>query len=160
MGSQKSQTQLSHFHFTKIITVSEVRKRMTNSIWYHLYVEFKIWRKQTYLQIRNILTDIESRLALAKGKGYSGENYWELGISRGKGLHAGWMNSKLLLCSTGNHTQCLVMNNKGKECFWKRMYVYYWVTLLYSRNWHYTVNQLYVNKILSHKNSYPIFHGN
>ena len=29
----------------EIITLSEVRQRKTNTIWYHLYVESKIWYK-------------------------------------------------------------------------------------------------------------------
>ena len=32
-------------------------ERMTNAIWYHLYVESKIWHKWTYLWNRNRLTE-------------------------------------------------------------------------------------------------------
>ena len=41
-------------------------------IWYHLYVESKIWHKWTYLQNRNRLTDIENRLVVAKEEGRTG----------------------------------------------------------------------------------------
>ena len=51
------------------------------------------------LQNRNRLTDTENRLAVAKGEGSAGGMDWELGISRGK-LES--INSKVLLCSTGN----------------------------------------------------------
>ena len=41
--------------------------RKTN-IWYHLYVEPKIWYKLTYLRNRKRLTDIENKLMLTKGE--------------------------------------------------------------------------------------------
>ena len=44
-------------------------QRKTNTIWHHLYVEFKIWHKWTCLQNRNRLTDIEKGLVVAKGEG-------------------------------------------------------------------------------------------
>ena len=48
------------------------RKRKTNTIWYHLNVESKIWHKWTYLWNRNRHTDIESRLVVAMGEGWNG----------------------------------------------------------------------------------------
>ena len=46
-------------------------------------------------------TDLENRL-VAKGEGVEEED-WELVISRCKLLlHTGWINSKILLYSTGN----------------------------------------------------------
>ena len=50
------------------------------------------------------LTDIESRLAVAKGREGGEGMGWEFGISRCKLLSIEWMNSKVLLCSTGNYT--------------------------------------------------------
>ena len=47
--------------------LSEVSQRKTNTIWYHLRVESKIWPKWTYLQNRNRLT--ENRLVVAKVEG-------------------------------------------------------------------------------------------
>ena len=52
----------------EIIIPSEVRKRKTNTIRYHLYVECKILHKRTYLQNRKRLTDIQSRPVVAKGE--------------------------------------------------------------------------------------------
>ena len=43
----------------EIIILSEISQTKTKTIWYHLYVESKIWHKWTYLQNRNRLTDIE-----------------------------------------------------------------------------------------------------
>ena len=53
----------------EILVLHEVRKRKTNTIWDHLYVESKIWHKRTYLQNRNKLIDIENRLVVAKEEG-------------------------------------------------------------------------------------------
>ena len=43
----------------EIIILSEESQTKINTIWYHLYVESKIWHKWTYLWKRNRLTDIE-----------------------------------------------------------------------------------------------------
>ena len=53
------------------LILSEVSQKEKDKyrIWYHLYVESKIWHKRTYLQNRNRFTDIENRLVVAKGKG-------------------------------------------------------------------------------------------
>ena len=45
-----------------MVTHSSKKKKNTNKIQYHLYVESKIWYKLTYLQNR----DIENRLMVAK----------------------------------------------------------------------------------------------
>ena len=48
----------------RIIMVSEVRKRKTNIIWYHLYLEHK-W---TYVLNRNWIRNVENKLVVAKGE--------------------------------------------------------------------------------------------
>ena len=50
----------------EIIILSEVSQRKTNTIWYHLHVEFKICHEWTYLQNRNRLTDIKNKLMVTK----------------------------------------------------------------------------------------------
>ena len=50
-----------------------------------------------------------------------------------------------LLYSTGNYIQYLVINHNGKE--YEREYKCNFITLLYSRNEHSIVNQVYLNKI-------------
>ena len=52
----------------EIIILNEVSQKKTNSIWYHICVESKIWHKWTYLWNRNRLTDLENRLVVAKGE--------------------------------------------------------------------------------------------
>ena len=50
-----------------IFILSEVSQTKTNTVWYHLHVESKKkWQKKTYLQSRNRLTDIESKLTVTK----------------------------------------------------------------------------------------------
>ena len=55
----------------------------------------------------------------------------------------------VLLHSIGNHVQFLGLEHDGRQ--YKTMHVLYiyvcdWVTMLYSRNWHNAINQLYCNK--------------
>ena len=69
----------------EIIILSEISQRETDTIWYHLYVESKIWHRWTYLQNRNRLTDIEEKLMVTKGdRGgqRGGEINQEFGINR------------------------------------------------------------------------------
>ena len=47
---------------------------------------------------------------------------WEFGISRCKVLYIGCINNKVLLYSTGNYIQCLVINHNGKNIL-KNVYV-------------------------------------
>ena len=101
----------------ELIILSEVRKRKTNTIWYHLYVESKIWHKWIYLWNRSRLTDLENRLVVAKGKGKEG-----LGIQD----YIVWMNNKVLLYSTGHYIQYPVINhNESKyENIYVCIYIY------------------------------------
>ena len=57
-----------------------------------------------------------------------------------------YAHNKVLLYSPGNYIQYPVVNHNEKE-YLKSLYVYNWVTLLYSRDWH-ILSQLYVNKKL------------
>ena len=105
----------------EIIILSEVSQtEKTNTIWYHLYVESKIWHKGTYLWNRNRITDIENRLVVAKGEGVGGGKKWEVGVSRCKLLYIKWIN-KVLLYSTENYIQYPMINHDG--IFKKNLYV-------------------------------------
>ena len=74
---------------------------------------------------------------------------WEVGISRCKLLHIGWINNKVLLYSIRNYIQYPVINHNGKEYKnEKNVYRYNQITLQYKRNLHNTVNQLSAHKIL------------
>ena len=56
------------------------------------------------------------------------------------------MNNKVIIYSTRNCNEYTVMNHNGKEYKNECICVYNWVTLLYSRDWHNSVDQLYFNK--------------
>ena len=112
----------------------KIRKRKTNTMWYHLYVESKIWHKWSYLWNRNWITDIENRMVVAKEEGIGGGMEWEFGVSRRKLLYIEWINNKVLLYSTENYIQYPMINHNGKEYIKKCIYMYYWITLLYSSN--------------------------
>ena len=47
---------------------------------------------------------------------------WEFGISRCKLLYIEWINNKVLLYSTGNYIQDLVVTYNGKES--EKVYIY------------------------------------
>ena len=116
----------------EIIILSEVSQKKTNTIWYYLYVESKIWRKWNCLW--NRLKDIKNRLVGAKQVGEGKD--WEFGISRCRLLYIGWISNKVLLCSIGNCTHYSVINYNGTE--YKRLYIYIYmynrVTFLCSQN--------------------------
>ena len=54
-------------------------------------------------------------------------------VSRWKLVYMEWTNNKVLLYSTEIYIQYSVINQNGKEYF-KRMYLYIYITLPYSRN--------------------------
>ena len=60
-------------------------------------------------------------------------------------LNLEWIKNKVLMYSTGNYMQYPMINHNGKEYIKKNICVYNRVTLLYSRHWHNTVNQLYTS---------------
>ena len=68
-------------------------------------------------------TDIENRPVVVKRKGYGGGINWDFGISRHKLLYIGWVNSKVLLYSTGNYIQYPVINCNGKV-YQKNVYIH------------------------------------
>ena len=117
----------------EILILSEMRKRKTKIIWYHLYVESKIWHKWTYPQNRNRDSDIENILVVARGAAGGMER--EFGVSRYKLSYVEWIKNKDLLYSIGNYSPYPVINYNEKEyCFKKWLYMCNWITWLYSRN--------------------------
>ena len=51
---------------------------------------------------------------VAKGKGVGSGMDWEFGVSRYKPLHSGWISNEVLLYSTGNYIQSLVIEHDGR----------------------------------------------
>ena len=108
----------------EIHILSEERTKKTDTIWYRLYVESKIWHKWTYLKNRKRLRDIENRL-VPKGEGGGRGIEREIGVGRYKLLHLEWISSEVLLYSTGNSIQSLGIDHeedkyekKKKMCVW------------------------------------------
>ena len=54
--------------------------------------------------------DLENRLVVAEGGGGSGMD-WESGVNRCALLHLEWISNEILLYSTGNYIQSLLMEN-------------------------------------------------
>ena len=50
------------------------KSERANILWYHLYVESKMWHKWNYIWNRNRLTDIDNRLVTAKGERVGRQN--------------------------------------------------------------------------------------
>ena len=97
----------------------------------HLYVESKIWNKWTYLQQEQNHRQRTDLWCLEVDR--SGMA-WELGIGRYKLLHVKLINNKVLLYSTGNYIQNVMINHNGKECEKESIRMYNSIILLYSRN--------------------------
>ena len=67
----------------------------------------------------------------------------EFGISWCKLLHVEGINNKVLLHDPANYIQNPAINHNEREYKKECLYVYNWVSLLYSRDWRNIVNQLY-----------------
>ena len=75
---------------------------------------------------------------------------WEFGVSRCKLLHLEWINSKVLLHSTGNYIQYPVINHTRKE-YEKRMY---YIPIQQKLTQYYTSTLLQEDKTFSLKNHF------
>ena len=106
-----------------IMILNEVRKGKTNTMWYHLYVESKIWHKWTCEWNKHRLTE-RTDLWLTRGRRAGGGKDWKFGINRSKLL--------LFICrtdkqwgptySTENCIPYPVRNHNGKK-IWERIYI-------------------------------------
>ena len=92
---------------------------------------------QMNLSTEKKLMDMETDLCLLKGGSGMG---WDFGVNGCKLLHLEWIINEMLLYSTGNYIYSLEMEHDGRLCE-KKVYIYDWVTLLYSRNWQNIVNE-------------------
>ena len=62
-------------------------------------------------------------MVAAKGEEVGGGMKWEAGVSRCKLLYIEWVNNKVLLYSTENYIQYLMINHNGKEYKKKNVYM-------------------------------------
>ena len=58
-----------------------------------------------------------------QGGGGRSEMDWEFGVSRCKQSHLEWISNEVLLYSTGNYIQSLVMEHDGGYCEKKNVYI-------------------------------------
>ena len=94
--------------------VKEARQRKTNTIYYHVYVESKIYITQMNISMKQKRTH-RHREQTCVCQGLEGEMVWEFGISRCKLLHIESINNKAPLYTTGNCIQYPVINCNGKN---------------------------------------------
>ena len=114
------------------LILSEVRKRKTNTTWYHLYLVSNIRHKWTFSTEKKIM-HLENRLVVAWGEREGVGWIGSLGLTdRCKLLLLEWISNEILPCSTENYVWSLMMEHDNGE---KRIYTCMcnWVTMLYSR---------------------------
>ena len=121
----------SNMNDLKRIVLSQVSQKKTNTTWYHLYVESKIWHKWTYLWNSNRLTDI----VVVKGEGSEERKDWKFGISRCKLLNR--MDKQQSPAVEHRELYSISYDKPQWKRTWRKhicMCMYNRITLLYSRN--------------------------
>ena len=109
------------------------------------------WENRQIPQVGHCAEQLaQNRQKLNVSGGWGGGRWWdELGVWDWH-VHTAVVkidNWQGLLYSTGNAAQYPIINHNGKEYGKECMHMYNWITLLYSRNEHNILNQLYFNKI-------------
>ena len=95
---------------------------------------------KTEIEINGTEADRENRPVVAKEWGRR-ELDWEFGISRYKLVYIEWINSKVLLYSTGKYIQYHVINHNGSSKKSYEIYmvhiciVYIYIYMIYISNW-------------------------
>ena len=134
----------------EIIILREVRQWKDK----HHMISFicVIWKKDTNELICRTETDSQTlkNLWLPKGTGWGrGGMDWGCGIGTCTLRCVEWLTNRDLLYNTENSKEYCVIIYVGKESEREWMYVHYnSIILLYSRNYHNTVNQLSFSKAL------------
>ena len=109
----------------EIIILSEVKKRKTNTMWYHLYVKSKTWTNELNYQTE---TDSQTQRTDCGSQGAGRQGLGGSGISRFKPSYKEWTNNKDLLHSTGIYIQYPIINHMEKDK--KITFVNSWLILL------------------------------
>ena len=130
----------------EIVKLSEVKQIKVSIIWHCLYAESKKkWYKWTYLK-KQKQTHRLREWTCYQGKWWGERIVREFEIHRYPLLYFKWITNKDLLFSTRNSAQCYVAAWMGEELGKNGyMYMYSWVTLLHTWNYHNIVNWLYSN---------------
>ena len=99
-----------------------------------------------YLCNRNILTDLENEIMVVRGKKKGDERVREFGINMHTLLYLKWVTNKNLLYNTGNSAQlCDSLDEGWGRDLEENEYMYGWVPLLSTWNYHNVVNHLCVH---------------
>ena len=87
---------------------------------------------------------------VTKGDRFGGGMEWGFGIGKFTLRYVKWLAIRDLLYSPENSTRysVIIYIVKRSEREWLCVYMYNWITLLYSRNYHNLVNQIYINQTL------------
>ena len=121
----------------EIVILREIRKRNTNTIWYHLYVDSKIQHKYNINEhIYETITDSQvqrTNVWFPWGRGVGEWRIGSLGLADANYLYREWINSKVLPYSTRNYIQYPVINHNGKES--EKEYMLLLLLSRFSRVW-------------------------
>ena len=104
-------------------------KSKANIIWYLLYVKSKIWYKRTYLWNTKRFKRLRKQTLVMKRDMESKLGVWDWNIQT-----TIYKINKVLLYDTGSYIQNPVIKHNGNEYEKEYVYMYNWLTLLYSRN--------------------------
>ena len=107
-------------------TLRKISQRKTNTIWYHLHVESKMWLKWTYPQNRNTQrTDLWLPRRRVGRRGME----WDFEVGRYRWLPIKWITTRSYWIAQETIFGILGLNHNGKDDF-KNVYVYNWVTVI------------------------------
>ena len=81
---------------------------------------------------------------------------WEFGVDRCKLLNSEWISSEVLLYSTGNSIQSLVIDHDGKQ-HKKKRYIWDWVTLQQKLAQHCIIYTLIFKKLEAEREENSVF---
>ena len=108
----------------EISILSEVRKRKTNGIKYHLHVESNTTQMNSCIKQKQ---PHREQICVAKGKEIEGSVEWEVEVGRYKLLDIKWINDKVLLCSIRNYIQYPMISHNDEECAYIHICVYTYI---------------------------------
>ena len=109
----------------QIIMLSKVMSEREKQISYEITYVWNLNMTQMNLSLKQKQTRRErTDVWLPCEKGLGGGVDWEFGVSRCKQFYIGWINNKILLYSTGNYIQYLMINHNEKEYICKKKNVY------------------------------------
>ena len=94
-----------HSLIEKEAILNEVRQREISYDFLYMRNLEKKWYRQTHLQNRNRLTNLENKFMVARGKWWGEGTVRESGVDMYTLLYLKWINTKVILCNTGNSAQ-------------------------------------------------------